>query len=276
MFYIILARIGAPPWGAFRPNVWRSNPAQPSWISHRNLLDFDVDFGSFGCRSWVPLGSHFRSSWRLFRSKVGQKPSSNRLRFEKVILHEISRFPILLVFFASTWRPKTTQDRSKTGPRSSWIDVLSSSIIASIFDRFGIVLGSNLGAIWWTTFQQNCICSWKMASRNNPAIKRDLYSIFVQFGWPRDLVFWVLARTPNGSDELGLNPNMHWSTRTANTLGRLWTLIRSGMWKRVESRWWSKENVLPCWDAIRAILADILGRAAAKRCFCDLFPGVNW
>ena len=123
MFYILLARIGAPPWGAFRPNVWNPNPAQPSWFSHRNLDDFDVDLGSFWDRSWVPLGGHFRSSWRLFRSKLGQKPSSNRLIFEKVVFQSILCFSILWVFFASTWHPKTTQDRSKTGPRSSWIDV---------------------------------------------------------------------------------------------------------------------------------------------------------
>ena len=58
-------------------------------------VDFDVDLGSFWGRSWVPLGGHFRSSWRLFRSKLLPKPSSNCLIFKKVILHEIVRFPIL-------------------------------------------------------------------------------------------------------------------------------------------------------------------------------------
>ena len=49
--------------------------------------DFDVDFGSFWGRSWVPLGGHFRSSWRFFRSKLVPEPSSNRLIFEKTIFH---------------------------------------------------------------------------------------------------------------------------------------------------------------------------------------------
>ena len=48
------------------------------------------------------------------------------------------------VFVASTWRSKTTQDRSKTGPRSSWIDLFFSSIIVSIFYRFGISFGADL------------------------------------------------------------------------------------------------------------------------------------
>ena len=112
--------------------------ASPLAFRFKTDDDFDVDSKSFWGRSWIPLGNHFRSSWRLFRSKLGQEPSSKRLIFEKMIFHEIIRFPILVVFVASTWRPKTTQDRPKTGPRSSWIDVFSSSIIASIFDRFGI------------------------------------------------------------------------------------------------------------------------------------------
>ena len=44
--------------------------------------------GSFWGRSWVPLGGHFRSSWRFFRSKRVPEPSSNSLVFEKVIVHE--------------------------------------------------------------------------------------------------------------------------------------------------------------------------------------------
>ena len=50
------------------------------------------------------------------------------------------------MFVASTWRPTTTQARSKTGPRSSWIDVFFSSIIVPIFDRFGIGFGANLAS----------------------------------------------------------------------------------------------------------------------------------
>ena len=58
-------------------------------------VDFDVDFGSFWARSWVPLGDHFRTFWRLFRPKLVPEPSSNRLIFEKVIFHETLRFQIV-------------------------------------------------------------------------------------------------------------------------------------------------------------------------------------
>ena len=78
--------------------------------------DFDGDFGSFWGRSWVPLGGHFRSSWRFFRPKGDPEPSSNRLIFEKVILREIVRFPTLFVSSASHMvppnRPRSLQDGS--------------------------------------------------------------------------------------------------------------------------------------------------------------------
>ena len=51
-------------------------------------VDFDVGFGSLWARSWVPLGGHFRSFWRLGRPKWVPEPSSNSLVFEKVIVHE--------------------------------------------------------------------------------------------------------------------------------------------------------------------------------------------
>ena len=78
--------------------------------------DFGVDLGSFWGRSWVPLGGHFRSSWRLGRPKLVPEPSSNRLIFEKVILCEIVRFPILLGSSGSHMvapkRPRSLQDGS--------------------------------------------------------------------------------------------------------------------------------------------------------------------
>ena len=76
----------------------------------------DHFFGPLGCllesfwaRSWVPLGSHFLSCWRLFRPKLVSEPSSNRLIFEKVIFHETLRFPIFVF---------NTKIDPKMGPRS--------------------------------------------------------------------------------------------------------------------------------------------------------------
>ena len=78
--------------------------------------DFHVDLGSLWARSWVHLGGRFRSFWRLFRPKLVPEPSSNRLIIEKVILHEIIRFPILLgssgSHMAPPKRPRSLQDGS--------------------------------------------------------------------------------------------------------------------------------------------------------------------
>ena len=65
------------------------------WIRIKNHVDFVVDFWSSWGPSWVPLGGHFRSCWRLFRPKLVSEPSSNRLIFEKVDFHETLRFPMV-------------------------------------------------------------------------------------------------------------------------------------------------------------------------------------
>ena len=66
------------------------------WIRIKNHVDFDVDFWSSWGPSWVPLGGHFRSCWRLVRPKLVSEPSSKRLIFEKVIFHETLRFPAVV------------------------------------------------------------------------------------------------------------------------------------------------------------------------------------
>ena len=89
--------------------------------------DFDVDFGSFWNVSWGPLGGHFSSFWRLGRPKLDPEPSSNHLIFEKVNLHEIGRFPILLGSSGSHMAPPK-------GPRS----LQDGSLI--VLDRFFSIL----------------------------------------------------------------------------------------------------------------------------------------
>ena len=74
-------------------------------------VDFDIGFGSFWGRSWVPLGGHFRSCWRLFRPKLVSEPSANQLIFEKVIFHETLRFPMVVC-------SNGPQDGAKIDPRS--------------------------------------------------------------------------------------------------------------------------------------------------------------
>ena len=95
--------------------------ASPLGFRIKIHADFDVDLGSFWGRSWVPLGGHFWTFWRLGRPKLVPKPSSNRLNIEKVNFHETSAGVVPERLQGPKMAPKTAQDRPKTGPRSSWI-----------------------------------------------------------------------------------------------------------------------------------------------------------
>ena len=60
-------------------------------------VDLDFDFRSSWGRFGLRLGGHFRSFWRFGRPKLVPKPSSNRFIFEKMIVHETLRFPMVFV-----------------------------------------------------------------------------------------------------------------------------------------------------------------------------------
>ena len=108
--------LGRLPGGGLGPMSAGRSHLDPLDFRIKIYVDFDVGLGSFWGRSWVPLGGHFRSSWRFFPPKWVPEPSSNRLIFEKVILHEIVRFPILLgpsgSHMAPPKRPRSLQDGS--------------------------------------------------------------------------------------------------------------------------------------------------------------------
>ena len=122
------------PWGASREPPGELNyPQLKVWevtlldfFIAQNHVVFDVDFWPFWARSWVPLGAHFRSCWRLGRPKLVPRPSSNRLNIEKVNVHETSAGVVPERFQGPKMAPKTAQDRLKTDPRSSWIDFFDS------------------------------------------------------------------------------------------------------------------------------------------------------
>ena len=62
------------PWGASQGgDPMSETQTLPSPLGFRIEIydDFDVDLGSFWGRSWVPLGGHFRPSWRFFSPEVG-------------------------------------------------------------------------------------------------------------------------------------------------------------------------------------------------------------
>ena len=119
--------MGGPlgPWGASRgvPGG-ENNPQLKVWevtllgfFIAQNHVVFDVDFWPFWARSWVPLGAHFRSCWRLGRPKLVPKPSSDRLNIEKVIFQKNERHPRrehdFEVQVGPRWRPR----RPKIAPR---------------------------------------------------------------------------------------------------------------------------------------------------------------
>ena len=98
-------------------------------------------FGRLGLDLGSLLELMLGSCWRLFRPKLVSEPSSNRLIFEKVIVHETLRFPMV---FDPDWTPRWGQDRPKIAPR--WVqDRLGSPFFRLEFSlQFLIVLGSIL------------------------------------------------------------------------------------------------------------------------------------
>ena len=127
MFNVLLARTCVPggpslsPWGAslgggLGPKSETQSLSSPLGFRIKIYGAFDIGLGSFWARSWLPLGSHYRPSWHLGLHNLVPEPSSNHLIFEKVMLHEIVCFPILLgssgSHMAPPKRPRSLQDGS--------------------------------------------------------------------------------------------------------------------------------------------------------------------
>ena len=151
-------RLPGAPRGGSRPQTTRINSAHFHLSSLRiriNIhVDFDISFWSFWARSWVPLGGHFLSCWRLCRPKLVPEMSSSLLIFEKHIFHETHRFPIENGLTSTQdgrkIRPRLPQDGSKIV-----LDRLFSPFDFRFdFDCFRLRLGAVLDAQmrpwgWW-------------------------------------------------------------------------------------------------------------------------------
>ena len=57
--------LGRLPGGGLGPKSAGRSVANPLGFRIKIYVDFDVGLRSFWGRSWVPLGGHFRSSWRF-------------------------------------------------------------------------------------------------------------------------------------------------------------------------------------------------------------------
>ena len=142
---------GAPPGGSLGglPGPMSAGQFRSGPIGFRIkvYVDLDVDFWSYWGRSWVPLGGHFRSFWRLGPPKLVPKPSSNRLNIEQVIFPKNERHRgrehDIEVQVGPRWhprRPKIAQDGSKI-----------------VLDRFFclLIFRFDLGSFWvpfWCRF----------------------------------------------------------------------------------------------------------------------------
>ena len=105
---------------------------------------------SIFARLGVDPGSLLGSCWGHVCVCFGPSWSRNRLRIvlssKKRIFTRYYVFQYLFMLFPPRWHPQTTQDPSKTGPRSSWIAFFASCFFASIFDRLGVDFGAVLGS----------------------------------------------------------------------------------------------------------------------------------
>ena len=87
---------GGSPGGGTGPNYKAHFSSWHPYYMSNFDVDFEVVFGSFWCRLGPLLGSLLGLRLALGCSKLVPKPSSKGLIFEKVALHEILCFTILL------------------------------------------------------------------------------------------------------------------------------------------------------------------------------------
>ena len=125
-----LGRLPRGPWGGGSwLKVRRPFHARPSWFWHRFLY-------RFLCRFLIVLGSIWAPSWVSFSAilapwsaKVGLKTVFDSIHLRKSECSRNSvKHPVSDAFLPNMATQKT-QDRSKTGPRSSWI-VCGSVLVA--------------------------------------------------------------------------------------------------------------------------------------------------
>ena len=123
----------AGPWGASqgalggsRPQTTRVTfPSRPFGFASTLMSILMSIWGRLGVDLGSLLGVMLGSFWRLFRPKLVSEPSSNRLIFEKVMFTKHYVFQWLFAQIDPKMGPRSTQDRSKMGPRSSWVAFFS-------------------------------------------------------------------------------------------------------------------------------------------------------
>ena len=118
----LLGRIPGAPRGGSRPQTTRPKVTPRPFKFASKFMSilmsifgrFGVDLGSLLGVMFGHVGAFFGPSWS--RNRLRTVLSSKKRLFTKPFKTNGFRR-----FFAPRWRPKTTEDRSKTGPASSWI-----------------------------------------------------------------------------------------------------------------------------------------------------------
>ena len=122
-----LGRLPGGPWGW----VPAQTPRLRTWRALLVLASFFMTIlTSIFDRLGVDLGSVLGIIFGRFGALIGQSWSQSRLRTVLTSKKRLSTKPYVLswfgTFFGPRWRPRTAQDRPKTGPRSSWIGFFDS------------------------------------------------------------------------------------------------------------------------------------------------------
>jgi len=139
---------GRGGWPAETTRVVGGNP--PRVFASKSMLILMSFFGRLG----LGFGSVWGSLLAHFRPFVGpswcQDPLRTVLSSKRRIFTKHYVFQWFGAFFRPRWRAKTTQDRSKTGPRSSWIGFFGLLLFrldfGSLSARFWCRLGCPNGA----------------------------------------------------------------------------------------------------------------------------------
>ena len=103
-------------------------------------------FLSSWSRFGLPLGAHVGLIWALGRPKLVPEPSSNRLIFEKVVVHETIRFIMVWGVFSPKRAPQDGPRSLQDGSKTVLERFFSTLFFASVFDRFRVDFDAVLGA----------------------------------------------------------------------------------------------------------------------------------
>ena len=121
---------GAPPRGGSRPKLQGPIPTTSTCRPIKSASKFRSILISFFCRFGVDLGSFLGVMFDHVGAFFGPSWSRNRLRInlssKKIFFTKPYVFHLFLAQIDPKMGPRSTQDRSKMGPRSSWVAFFSS------------------------------------------------------------------------------------------------------------------------------------------------------